>query len=238
MKLPRLVTLTISCLPAVLLLLSGALAPVPPPEPAVTLSYAVEEPAPGVSVFSMTAADFAAGYNSLYRQCHHADYLPALWSGYQDVTPCLGTPVTRFWFSEDETIPSMPTISLHVPPEGGICEIEVTYDHHSHQDDLFDIFQQLCFYTLKTALPQWSDADITTVCQELYRETESNFWGGVYEDGHPPLTVLYLQDTVGFYGYYGAGTANICLLPVTGSTLLRLQQQGTVFQPLTALLSP
>ena len=40
------------------------------------------------------------------------------------------------------------------------------------------------------------------------------------------LTTIYCYNGIGFYGYYGAGTANICMIPVTQEFLLQLEKES------------
>lgn len=42
----------------------------------------------------------------------------------------------------------------------------------------------------------------------------------------PLLNMIYYYNGIGLYGYYGAGTANICIIPMTQETLIQFEQEG------------
>lgn len=195
-----------------------------PPVPTVSLTAVEDED--GVLAFDTSMEDYVGCYNALYRhQGSGSGFAPPEdWNGYDSATVTHGLPAVRYWCSEDTAVTAMPTLALCTPYDRRcIYEIEMTFDHHSYQTALYELFKQECFCMLKIALPDFTDEEVWAVYQTLYAEKEDNFWGG---DTRPPLTVLYYHGSVGFYGYYGAGTANLCLIPVTEESLSRWQDAG------------
>ena len=186
----------------------------------------------GQTTFSISIDDFIASYNSLYRPVYATDYLSASsdWSALLDITPYLELDATRHRFSADEQIWSMPTVSIYTPDNNNyIYEIELTFDDHGYQESLYEEFKRICFYSLKVFLPELSDTEINSLYKELYLQTNNNFWGDYYAYGdveRPMLTTIYYYNGIGFYGYYGAGTANICMIPVTQESLLQFEKEG------------
>lgn len=186
----------------------------------------------GQACFSISVDDFIASYNSLYRPVYAKDYLSVSsdWSVLPDITPYLELDATNYRFSADEQIWSMPTVSIYTPENNnGIYEIELTFDDHGYRESLYEEFKQICFYSLKVFLPELSDTEISSLYKELYLQTNNNFWGEYYtysDMERPMLTAIYYYNGIGFYGYYGAGTANICMIPMTQETLVQFEQEG------------
>ena len=121
-------------------------------------------------------------------------------------------------------------MSIYTPDNNNyIYEIELTFDDHGYQESLYEEFKRICFYSLKVFLPELSDTEINSLYKELYLQTNNNFWGDYYTYGdteRPMLTTIYYYNGIGFYGYYGAGTANICMIPVTQESLLQFEKEG------------
>lgn len=192
-----------------------------------------EENANGEVTFSASLRDFTESFNSVYRQIYAEDYLTAAenWIQLSALSPCFEYESAQNRFSADKRIASMPTISIFTPENGeGIYEIRLTFDDHGYQDALYEKFESICFCSLKTVLPEKSNADISGLYDELYTQTNETFWGDYYagEDAERPvINRVYQYGSVGFYGYYGLGTANICIIPLSPEVSARLAQAGT-----------
>lgn len=186
----------------------------------------------GERVFSASINDFIWSFNSIYVKIYGADYLTSSsnWMHLDDESPCFKYDCVHYIFSADKKIASMPTISIYIPEnEDGICEIKLTFDDHGYQESLYKEFEKICFFTLKTVIPELSNDDISGLYDKLYSQTKENFWGDCYPYGvteRPALNVIYQYNTVGLYGYYGSGTANICVIPLTQEAIVRFEQEG------------
>lgn len=182
--------------------------------------------------FSDSISNYISSFNSIYQQIYATDYLTPLsdWPHFLDISTYFEYASVHFRFSADEQLWSIPTISIYTPQdEDCIYEIELTFDDHGYQESLYEEFEKICFCSLKTVLPELSNTDISDLYEKLYSQTNENFWGEYYTYGEterPALNTIYQYGTVGLYGYYGAGTANICVIPLTQETIAQLEQEG------------
>ena len=186
----------------------------------------------GQVIFSISIDDFIASYNSFYRPVYATNYLSpsATWLAFFDMTPYFETDSIHHRFSEDEQMGSMPTVSIYTPENSDcIYEIELTFDDHGYQESLYEKFEEICLYSLQVILPALSKNEIDSLYKNLYAQTDDNFWGDYYTNGgteRPLLNMIYYYNGIGLYGYYGAGTANICIIPMTQETLIQFEQEG------------
>lgn len=186
----------------------------------------------GETVFTAFINDFISSFNRIYQQMYAEDYLPPIssWTRLLEQSPCFEYDSVHYRFSADEQTWSMPTISIYTSKnEDGIYEIKLTFDEHGDQEPLYTQFEKMCFCSLKTILPEQSNADIRDLYEKLYIQTEENFWGDYPSDDgteRPAINKIYQYDTVGLYGYYGAGTANLCVIPLTQKAIAWFKQEG------------
>lgn len=186
----------------------------------------------GETVFSTSINDFIRGFNCVYKKMYSEDYLtPSLnWIHIHGKSPCLEYDSIHYIFSADKQIASMPRISIYTPEnKDGIYEIELTFDDHGYQESLYKEFKKICLCSLKIALPELENSDIIDLYENLYLQAKENFWGDYYADSgaeRPSLNIIYQYSTVGFYGYYGAGTANICIIPLSQENIVQFIQEG------------
>ena len=185
------------------------------------------------AVLSLSLDDFAAAYNRVYRLTHETDYLsPASeWTALNDVTRLWEYPCVCYSFSADPQIYSLPKVLVYAP-EGGeeIYEIELLFDDHSFQEGFYEEFQRICHNTLQALLPNLSDAERSALYDTLYAQTGELFLGDYYvdPDGSKPIPEkIYRCGEMGFYGYYGSGSANICIIPLTDAATAQIAQNGT-----------
>lgn len=198
----------------------------------VILDMDVLENGDGQAIFSISIDDFITSYNSFYRPVHAVNYLSPSenWVALFDVTPYFEIDSIHHRFSEDEQMESMPTVSIYTPENSDcIYEIELTFDDHGYQESLYEKFEEICFNSLQVVLPVLSKNEINLLYKELYAQTDCNFWGDYYtytRTERPLLNMVYYYNGIGLYGYYGAGTANICIIPMTQKTLIQFEQEG------------
>lgn len=206
-----------------------------PPEPTPdikTLTMRVTETADHQPVFDVTLTAFIESYNSLYRQTYKTDDLreAAAWSTFSDQTPFPVRDATLHQFSSEEDLFPLPTVSAYTPENSRqLYEIMLTFDDHSYQDSLYECFEERCLYALQVVLPAWEEGEIHALYEALYAQTKENFWGDFDTDvsaARPTLSTLFYDNGVGLYGYYGSGTANLCIIPVTQASLQAFAQDG------------
>lgn len=195
------------------------------------LDIAVIENRENELVFDISMDDFIESYNNLYRTVYTTDYLSSSsnWSVFNDVTPYLEIDSIRHRFSADEQTWSMPTVSVYTPENSDyIYEIELTFDDHGYQESLYEEYKQICYYSLRVILPDLNETEIGSLYKELYLQTNDNFWGEYYTYSgteRPTLNMIYYYNGIGLYGYYGAGTVNICMIPMTQETIAQFEQE-------------
>lgn len=185
------------------------------------------------AVLSLSIDDFVTAYNQVYRLTHKTDYLaPAPeWTSLNDVTRLWEYPCVCYSFSADPQIYSLPKVLVYTP-EGGeeIYEIELLFDDHSFQEAFYEEYQRICHNTLNVLLPDLNDEEISALYDRLYAQTGELFLGDYYvdPDGSKPMPdKIYRCGEMGFYGYYGSGTANICIIPLTEAATEQIAQSGT-----------
>ena len=185
------------------------------------------------AVLSLSLDDFIGAYNGVYRETHDTDYLaPASeWTALNDVTRLWEYPCVCHSFSADQQIYSMPKVLVYTPEESDeIYEIELVFDDHSFQEAFYEEYQRICHNALKALLPDLSEMEISALYDTLYAQTGELFLGDYYvdPDGSKPMPdKIYRCGEVGLYGYYGSGTADICVIPLTDATTAQITQNGT-----------
>ena len=184
------------------------------------------------AVLSLSLDAFIGAYNGVYRETHATDYLaPASeWVALTDVTRLWEYPCTCYSFSAGGQVYSMPRVLVYAP-EGGdeIYEIELYFDDHSFQEGFYEEFQRICHNTLKALLPDLSDGERDALYEKLYAQTGELFLGDYYvdPDGDKPMPErIYRCGEMGFYGYYGSGSANIVVIPLTEGAVERIERGG------------
>ena len=204
-------------------------------------SASVQENENGESVFAVSVEAFIDSYNKMYQKNHGVNYLPSLgednWRSCSERSPRFGYNAVRYKFSEDETVWSMPTISIYAPDNDEMYEIRMTFDDHGYQEELYNKFKESCCCLLNMVCQNLSCEEIDELFCKLYELADSNFFGNhnAYGDPErPPLSAVYQYENVGFYCYYGAGTVEICMIPLTARAIEIMQAENTVFHSLKA----
>lgn len=184
-------------------------------------------------VFSVSINDYINAYNSLYREDNGSAYLTPSEEWQCTVyDEAIHSPheTLYYYFTEDERAFSLPTISVYVPTNGDyIQEVTVNFDDHSYSPEMYELYETMCFYTLKVFFPELSDERIT----ELYKEAnamgdaqafENREW---YDSGVTP-SVLYHRNGIGIYPYFAIGQWQLlCIIPVTEDTIAAFASRGT-----------
>lgn len=188
--------------------------------------------------FAFSLEDWIAAYNVQYQEGMGEALLtpPETWSSLRFATAPHSQQETVFYeFLADERMFNLPTMTVYVP-QGGSCvqEITVNFDDHDYSDALYEFYQELCFYTVKTLRPEMEAEQIREVCQALddvaYGELRLNKQR--YGSDVVPV-LLYHKDGVGFYSHFALGDyVRLCAIPVTQERLAEYAQQGTELREL------
>lgn len=183
-------------------------------------------------VFSFSIEDFIDSYNGYYWNDKNSRYLlpSSEWRCSTYETGIHSSHETLYYnFTEDEKIWSLPTISVYVPTNADyIQEITVNFDEHSYTESMYELYEQMCFYTLKMFFPDLSNEAII----DLY--TEANKLGNInvfssenwYSSESVPCALFY-KDGIGVYPYFAIGDWEyLCIVPVTQETIAQFEQEG------------
>ncbi len=185
----------------------------------------------GDLVFQATANDFIESFNYIYRERNHETYLRRLeeWMLSRDRTPFYGHDAQQYYFTADAKRWTMPSLTIFTPEDReNIYELVLTFDDHGYQETMYQHFEEICFCALSVILPELDDDALTTLYEELYRQTSSNFYPDSDNEALR-VDVIYCRKGIGLFGYYGAGTANICIVPLSSEASLQLSEYGAEF---------
>lgn len=202
-------------------------------EPMADFSGLVAENGNGESVFAVSAENFIACYNSVYRQTHETDYLDSVasdhWHCRNALSPCFGYEAVRYEFSADRAVLPMPTLSLYASDNDEIYEFRMVFDDHGYQAPFREIFKELCTCMEKMLMPELSEAEADTLFEKLYAQSNDNFFGdhSDYSDPErPKLNAVYQYENIGMYCFYGSGNIEICFVPLTSASVDLLRENG------------
>ena len=183
-------------------------------------------------VFDISPDDYIDAYNALYRGEKGGSYL--LPRDRWDMEICdtaihSGHRTALYTFAEDKSILTIPTITVYTPPDSGyITEITVNFDDHGYSEQLYDLYDEMCLYTLKVFLPGLSDGQLVslrdTVNESAYEDWFRNEDG--YRYGSVP-NILYHRGGVGVYPYFALGEyVHFCIVPVDEAMLDGMREKG------------
>jgi len=88
------------------------------------------------------------------------------------------------------------------------------FPEHGYTDWGYEMYEENCFYTLKTFLPDLEDKQI----QELYNTLYDKAYDPdchVSMKNKPSPKVIYYSGNTGLYPYFRGGMIYICIIPVT-----------------------
>lgn len=183
-------------------------------------------------VFTLSLSDYIRSYNSYYKQGYCRDYLtPASqWQCSTWDSAIHSDHKTKYYFfSEDENVHSLPTITVYVPANGDyIQEITVNYDEHSYSEPGYALYKEMCYYTLKVFFPELTYETIYDLCTEIITLGNQNVFSSDawYGSGAVPYALFY-KDGIGIYPYFAIGDwEHLCIIPVTEETVAEFKQKG------------
>lgn len=202
--------------------------------PVVALEVGGAETAGGTRVFDFTLADFIASYNGYYYADKGVRYLlPAEeWPrGTLDQTVQSTEAATRYSYRADENIWTLPELRVTVP-EGSdaVKEVAVCYDDHSYSEATYALYEEDCFYTLKTFFPELDDRALTEIVETVNQSSYDHTFlsSQQYRPGTaqlPPL--LYHRDGIAVFGYFAIGApVHFCVIPVDDESLANYAASG------------
>lgn len=183
-------------------------------------------------VFDISIDDYIESFNDFYRMDYARTYLTPSsewqWNLY-DTAIHSGYETFIVYFTEDERIYSLPTISVYVPSNANyIQEISINFDEHSYSESGFEQYKEMCVNTLKVFFPEVPDETLKSVCSEAITLGNVNVFTSDewYSSDSVPYALFY-KDGVGVYPYFAIGDwEHLCIIPVTEETLAEFREKG------------
>ena len=184
--------------------------------------------------FSASIEDFIRCFNGVFGQATGEAYFPDVsrWNC-SSVQKGIHSPypARQFRFFEDESVYSLPTVTVYTPMEERcIQEITINFDEHSYTEAGFRRFRRLCVCAIRTFIPGMQEKAAEELCDEILglgsqNIFESSAWFG---NGAVP-SAIYYQDGIGIYPYDAIGDwRRFCIIPVTQARLKEFEQEGAV----------
>ena len=183
-------------------------------------------------VFDFSIDDFIDSYNGYYWQDNHARYLSSAnnWPGVIYETAIHSNHETICYnFSEDRKIWPLPTITVYVPTNADyVQEVTLNFDDHSYTEAMYDLYEEICFYSLKVFFPDMENEKITELYQTLNHLAYENIMP--HEKGYSSDSIpcaLYYKDGIGLYPYFAIGeSVHLCIIPVTEEIISYYERNG------------
>lgn len=173
--------------------------------------------------FNVSASDFIVGFDSLYSVNVDKDYLTPTdtpnWSVSEELSPCFGYDTMRYLFRKEPDSGSFPSLSLYTDSEcSKIYEIRITFDHHTFIPEYHDLFRTMSIAALRYSASGLTDEKAQEIFETLYAQSDRNIFGNhsFYGDPErPALDTVYRIGNIGYYCFYGSGSIEICVIPLT-----------------------
>ena len=184
-------------------------------------------------VFSFSINDFIDSYNGYYWEDKKSIYLtPAdKWQVCEyDAAIHSNHRTLYYYFKGNYNNWVLPSISVYVPENADyVQEITVNFDdYHSYREEMYELYEEMCFYTIKVFFNDLSDEKII----ELYKALNKLAYDNVFpnEKGYannPTPCALYYKDGIGLYPYFAIGqSVRLCVIPVTEQTINEFKRKG------------
>ena len=187
----------------------------------------------GAAAFSLTAADFVLRFNEQWKAAGGEGKLAETetWETRSDDAAQLPAGMTCIAARLDEENVLSLAMALYLSKEGNVCQVAIMFDDHGFQETLYEDFERMCRCASAVFL---QDADEETLrslsawCEESAADTYFGAQIGFFDAQRPKIAHAAAMGDAVFYGYFGAGTLNICIVPAAQNVLDCLTNEGTV----------
>ena len=169
----------------------------------------------GDEAFSISLTDFIESFNSYYNKDNTEIFLRDLkeWQMY-DVVPDTNNDIvtTCYAFSEDMDIRALPQLRIYADnTKSGIRQISMCYDIHSFSPETYERYEELCYYVMRTMVPDAADDEVWSYTSKLLEALDESFTTDKTYQAEGPE---YIWGKVGAYPYYVVGeTMELRLIP-------------------------
>lgn len=186
-------------------------------------------------VFDFTIDDYIESFNGYYFCRNKKRYiLPTSFDNWQ--TETLETSIHSphetmlYNYSADRTVWSLPTIYIYVPTDSDcVQEITLDFDWHGYSEKLYELYNEMCYCTLKVFFSDLSDEQITKIYSKSNQLGYDNVFSSDewYSKDSVPCALFY-KDGIGIYSHSAIGSyQRLCIIPVTEKTVKEFEQKGT-----------
>lgn len=196
------------------------------------LRIGIEENREGEQVFTIDIEDYIQRYNSFFRGDYGRDFFSPVseWRCYRRDSGIHSDHEMKFYYFQlDEQVYSLPTVAVYVPTNADhIQEITINFDEHSFTESGFQLYKEICRYTMKVFFPDLTDEERSTICSQIFSLGNQNVLSSEewYDTGAIPC-VLFHRDGIGIYPYFAIGNwERFCVIPVTEDILSNFTQKG------------
>lgn len=199
---------------------AASAAPEPAPETPAELSVSVLDSGGGAA-FSFTAPELIAAMAGRSGLLPDADEWTQLGGGALSAGDCTRL---RTLLGPAQSASEVSIFSL---PDGGVAELRLTFDDHGYLERVHTLFGEVCVQLFQTLIPELGEDGALALYDSLYALASGSYIGPPPAGAGLELlkTVLRYGD-IGLSGYYGAGTVNIVILPLTDGMLGTLEAKG------------
>ena len=169
----------------------------------------------GDEAFSISLTDFIESFNSYYSKNNSEIFLKGLeeWQIYDAVVDVNNDIVTTCYaFSEDMDIRALPQLRIYADnTKSGIRQISMCYDIHSFSPETYERYEELCYYVMRTMVPDAADDEVWSYTSKLLDALDESFTTDKTYQAEGPE---YTWGKVGAYPYYVVGeTTELRLIP-------------------------
>ena len=170
----------------------------------------------GSASFNISIEDFIKSFNSYYEKDKGEVLLKDLgkWQMYDVTLDNQGNNVTTCYsFSEDINIRALPQLKVYADnTKSGILQISMCYDMHSFSPETHAMYKELCYYAMKTMMPDASDDKVKERAQKALDSLDESFTTDETSYDYEPV---FTWGPIGAYPYYVVGeTMELRLIPV------------------------
>lgn len=173
----------------------------------------------GENALSISIEDFIKSFNSFYAKDNGTGYLGDVdeWQMFA-AGPTFYNPneTTCFIYSEDMSVRSIPQMKVYADSiASGIYQISLSYDDHSYSIETYDMYEEMCFYTIRTIFPNETDKEIKEICELMLNAVDESFTLDKQDAEKMPELISYQKDGIGMYPYYVVGEMmEICIVAI------------------------
>ena len=177
----------------------------------------------GEQVFNISLEDFIASFNGAYAKGNDVEekaestgYLGAVdkWQMYTD-SPAIGNhkETTLYVYSQEPEVRSVPQIKIYADSsKNGIYQISLAYDDHSYSPQTYEMYRELCVYTLTVMCGGKTEEEIVALTEDALAAVDESF---TLEKAEAAVNdPIYADAVMEIYPYYVAGdTMEIRIVP-------------------------